>query len=275
MRIKALYAGKTFTFTRKEIVEYAIVSEKDTDDADVAILSKEPTDGVKRFTDPVKGWLNMPSWEVREKLLIINGVPRRILGTGILRLDDVKVEKAIPVSKIVEAVLAKGSELSKALTEGKETIEGGEDKLVLDGLEIALTRVTPPGTTDELVATLSNLHSYVTVPRRRVFLAAPVFVEITHGSGTNWYVVTLPRALQFMRDNPETVVLAGVIDEGGFKTPFFVVKGMTITDLGDFESQRSSVDFLDRILRISGGVMFATGLGAGIGGGGGTARGTF
>jgi len=252
MRIKALYSGKTYTIRHKEAVEYAIIDERDLE-ADVAMLSKEPLDGIVRFADPAKGWVGSFAWEVREKLLIVTGIPRRSMtGENLIRLEDVRVVKAIPVDKIVEALLAKNEMLVEKLENGG-AIGGDEDKVKVEDLEFKIMRVKPCSTTEDLVSTMVDLYSAATVARKRVFFAAPAFIEITNQAATKWYVVTLPRAFQFVRNNPETLVQAGIIDEAGFKAPYIIVKGMTVSDLGDSESQRSSVAYLDNILKIGGG----------------------
>jgi len=253
MRIKALYSGRTYTIKHREAVEYAIIDERDLE-GDVAMLAKEPLDGLVRFADPMKGWLGSIAWEVREKLLIVDGIPRRsMLGDNLIRLEDVRVLKAIPVDKIAEALLTKGKELVEKL-EREEAISGDENKVIIDGLEFKIMRVRPCSTTDDLSATLLELYNVVTVARKRVFFAAPAFVEISHQNTIKWYVVTLPKVVQFVRNNPETLVQVGIIDEPGFKAPYVVVRGMSVADLGDAESQRSAVVYLDNyVIRIGSG----------------------
>jgi len=256
MRIKALYSGKTYTIKHREAVEYAIIDERDLE-SDVAMLAKEPLDGVVRFADPARGWVGSIAWEVREKLLVVDGIPRRsVLGDNLIRLEDVRVLKAIPVDKIVEALLAKGNELSEKL-EKEEAVSGEENKVVIEGLEFKIMRVKPCSTTDDLGSTLLELFNVVTVARKRVFFAAPAFVEISNQNTIKWYVVTLPKVVNFVRSNPETLVQAGIIDEGGFKAPYVIVRGMSVSDLGDAESQRSAVAYLDNyVIRIgTGGVL--------------------
>jgi len=270
MRIKALYSGKTYTLRNKEAVEYAIIDERDLN-RDVAMLSREPTEGVVRFGDPTKGWVTSPVWEVREKLLIVTGIPRSSLNAeSLIKLEDVKVAKAIPVKAISEALLVRGEELAKKLDEGG-SISSEDAKVTVDGLEFTIMRVKACDTTDDLLATLQNLYTSTTVARKRVFFTSPVFIELAYQGGVGWYVVTLPRVLQYMRENPETVVQAGLIDENGFKAPYFIVRGLTVSDLGDPDTQRSSVSFLDNILRIGAGVfnMFS---GGGLTGGTGAER---
>ena len=249
MKVRAIYAGRTYSFGKKEAIEYAILNERDIETSDVAILSREPRDHVIRFADAESGWAEKPTWEVRDALLIVEGNVRMVPGTGILRMEKVRVAKAIEAKKIVEAVLKKAKEL-----EEKKVIAADENKVIVDDIEIRVHKFKPAKDITDIENTINNIYMSISAAsRRRAMLAAPAFVEITtdneDGEGSSgWYVVPLPRVLHYVRDNPDSLVAAGVIDEDGFKAPFFIIVGMTKEDLGEVTEHRPSIEWLDRIL---------------------------
>jgi hypothetical protein len=260
MRIRALYVGKTYAFGSKEMIEYAIVNENDRTDIDVVILSKEPQVGKKKFADPAKGWLEVPAWEVRDRVLIISGRPRRAATTPIVRLDDVRVEKHIMAKEGVDVLLKKAEELERKV---EEEALSDEDRIIkINGMEFAPVMLKAPTDVNDLTNTLLNAYNIVTASRKRVFVAAPAFAEILG----EWYVVTWPKVLHFVREHPDALIQLGVIDPNGFNTPYMIVKGLAPEDLGTIDEQRSNVDWLDRILRA--GARFGGGMG-GLGGTGG------
>lgn len=248
MRVRALYAGKAFSIIKKEIIEYAIINEKDTSDVDIAILSREPTDGIVKFANPVRKWLESTALEVRDRLLMISGILRRAIGSpDILRLDDVRVEKAFLAKDVAEALIKKGEELAKVIDE-KGYIKKGENVVEINNMKFVIARPTACSSADDVTNTLLRAYDIVSTARKRVFVASPVFIELTWDNNTDWYVVTLPRVLHFMRENPEAVVQAGIIDPEGFRAPYFIVTDMVPQDLGDFEVQRSSAVYLCSII---------------------------
>ena len=265
MRIRAIYVGKTYAFGTKELIEYAIVNERELSDTDIVVLGMEPNDGKRKFADPSRGWLEIPAWEVRDRLLIISGRPRRAATAPLIRLDDVRVEKHIMANEAVEALLKKAEELTKRTETGVEVFSDEDRMINVNGINFMIMRIRPPESVESLQNTLLNIYHVIASPRKRVFVAAPAFVEIMTSSESGWYVVTIPKVLHFLRQNVEALVQVGVIDPGGFNTPYLVVKGMTPEDLGTVEDQRSNVDWLDRILR-AGARPGAAGVGVGVAG---------
>lgn len=237
--IKVLFAGTTYSIGfatgKREILEYAIVNERDSDQIDVVILTKVPGAGRVKFADIENGWSERPEWELRDRILILSGVPRRSQLQAIVRLERVRVEKEIPAGKVVEAVLAKAKEIEKG---------GGDNTVEVDGLKFSVVRFKPCSTEEEVEALMTNLYHKVTGGRKRVFFAAPAFVEILGENGSGWYVATIPKVVHFARDNPTALLVGGVIDEGGFGAPFIVIKGMTVQDLGTAELHVRNVEWL-------------------------------
>lgn len=265
MRIRALYVGKTYSIWKAEPHEYAIVDERYVEHPDIVVLSKEPQDGLVRFSDVARGISENPEWEAREYILIVTGTLRRTTNIWLYRLEDVRVEKKIHVGEAVAKLLSKAEELSKLADEGK-AIKPGDNVVSVGDLEFKIIRYKPCSSSDEVVSTILNLYRIVTAARKRSFISSPTLVEITHGSETKWYAVTLPVAYYFMKENPDAVAQAGIIDEQGFKAPYIIVRGMTPEDLGTAEMQRAAVPDIDKLITLYRGVGVETQAGGVFGG---------
>lgn len=251
MRVRALYVGKTYSYKSHEPCEYAILNERDIETVDVAMLSKEPPEGVVMFPDLARGFTARPDWEVREYLLIISGVLRRAIGTAIMKLEDVRVEKKIDPNVVVKEVLNRIDAISK-VADSNQPIKPEEAVVTVDNLEFSIVQFKPAASSNAVEETIKTLYRMVSVARRRVLIASPAFVEIIYGSQPKWYVVPLPVAFTFMRDNPDALVTAGIIDRNGFKAPFFVVRNMTPEDLGTVDTHQAAVDYINSIISSQG-----------------------
>ena len=249
-RVRALYAGWTFSLRRANVIEYAIVNENDRADLDIVMLSKDPSEGVRVFPDPERGWVESPSTMVRDSIFVLAGIPHvSHVQPNIIRLNNLTVEKRIYARNVAEKVLAKAEEIAKKIEE-TGLIEQGENIVEVDGLKFSILRYTPPEDQEQLRETLLGIYNYVTAMRKRVYVAAPVFVEITYKDSKDWYVLTLPRIMAFLSESPESLVLAGVIDPTGYKAPFFVVRDVIPEDLGNMTKQRTGVSMLAQILAL-------------------------
>ena len=247
MRVRALYAGKTFSITRKEVIEYAIVSEKDRKDVDIAILVRAPSNGVQMFPNLEKGWVKYPAWEVRDRLLIVSGTLKKVVGTGIVKLDDIKVEKEIPARDVAETLMKRAEEIKKVVSE-KGYVERKEGVVEISGIKFKIVKIAECKNVNDLIDTLLDIYRIITAARKRTFVASPVFIKLITGNSTDWYVVTVPRVFHFMRKHPEVLVQAGIIDPEGFKTPYFMITTMIPQDLGDVETQRLSATYLESVV---------------------------
>ncbi len=248
MRVRALYAGKTFSISKMEVIKYAIISEKDRKDIDIAVLSWEPPEGIIKFGNPEKKWIEYPPWEVCDRIFIISGILWRAPGTGIISLDDVKVDKDIPAKVIAETLMKKGEEMKKIFEE-KGAIYGNENVVDINGVKFKIIRPYGATSSDEVEAALIDIYTtIVTDARKYTFVAAPVFIELTWNNNTGWYVVTLARVARFIRDHPEVLAQVGIIDPEGFKTPYFIATDMMPLDLGDLQMQRASAIYLNTVI---------------------------
>lgn len=263
MRINALYVGKTYTFTTKEPIAYAIPNMKELRGVDVVVVH-DIGDGVKWFPDPQRGLLM--SWEVRDRILIVSGIPKRATTIPIVRLDDVKVEYYLSAEEVTKALLQKGEEVVKKM-ESRETITDDDVHVKVGKITFRLIVTKPPADTSSLTDILVITHRNVTAGRKRVFLASPAIVEIQHEGEQRWYVVTIPTILHFIKENPEALVQVGIMDPDGFNAPYFIVRYMEPEDLGTIDKQRSNVDWLDRLLKTGIKFGFSIGPGGGIGAG--------
>ena len=239
--IKVLFAGRTYSVSNKEPIDYGIVYKPDSVRFEVITLYYIPDlDKVTRCFPNIekKMWRYYP-WEVLTSLIILRVTPRMTQNPAIVRGENVRVEKLIPAESLAKKVLGKAEEVAKKLEEGIPLTD--EDVGVeVDSLQIEVNSGGGYSTEAEIEEALQGLYIRIGGARKRVlvFVASPALVEINN----SWYLVALPKVLGAIRSTPQKLVATSIIK--GFNAPLLVVKDLQPKDLGTPDEHVENVDWL-------------------------------
>lgn len=239
MQVKVLFADSTYStgsFGKYEVLEYGIINERDTTKVDVVLLTSVPED-VKKFPDIDGGWAER--WYLRENLIVVAGDVKETQNPGVVKLDKVRLLQSVPARKIAEAVLAKAKEIEE---------KGSDNVVEVDKLKFTIVRFKPCRSEEDVRRVITQLYLRITGGRKRVLFASPAIIEVIDRNSSDWYVTSLPKVLHFARENPPSLAVAGIIDEGGFNAGFVVIKGMMLPDLGDDDIHVTTVDWINSVI---------------------------
>ena len=244
--MKALFTGFAYSFTKKEVIEYAILPDDGSQPTDVALLARPPNDCTVYYPDLERGISKVFDWETRKCLVVLEGDLMQVLGTAIFRLYNTRVVDRIPAQSFVESATYKAEELRKKAESGEpltdttfvvkgERGEYGGDVIVMK----------PPEDEQGLAEIIKLLAKKVTASRRRTLLVAPVFLKVND----EWVVVPLSRALHILREDPTSIKAAGIFDPDGFSTVFFIADEVPPDALGNTRQHYANVEYLNNMIR--------------------------
>ena len=264
--VKALFTGFTYSYGKKEVVEYAVLPDDGNQPTDVALLSRPPSECAVYYPDLSRGISKVFDWETRKCLVVLEGDMMQVLGTAIFRLYNTRVADKIPVDTLVEAAVKKAEELRVKAESGEpltDTIflvkgERGEYK----GDVIVMK---PPEDEPALMEIIKLLVKKITASRRRTLLASPVMFRVNG----EWVAVPLSRALHALREDPGSVKVAGIFDPDGFSVVFMVADEIPPDALGSSREHYANVEYLNNAIREATMTAIMPGYG-GMGGGAGT-----
>ncbi|MEM1696243.1 MAG: hypothetical protein QXU26_01425 [Thermofilaceae archaeon] len=241
MSFEVLYSDITVSLGtmagRSSVVNYGIVSERQTTKVDVVVVRGVPARDVITIPDPDAG---LTEAEVlRRKLSILTGAVSH--NRGIYSLENPKIVKEID-SEVVSSEIIK-------VAQGMQTgeIPYTNNIVPIDGLNFKMLMYKPPESMEEFETVLTYLYIR-TSGRKRVLVSSPAFVEVYIGNEIKWCVVSIPRVLPYLWRVPRALVVAGMVDPGGFNAPFLVVKDMSWRELANVRDQMEAVKWLNQII---------------------------
>lgn len=242
MPLEVLFSDMTFTLGsmgRNEPIKYGVVSEKYTTRIDVVILRNVPTKDVIPIPDSEGGWTE--ALVLRRKLLILTGnvIPGNNQAVHIL--ENPRIIKEIDSEKIASEVIRVAQRI------GSGEIPPTDNTVVIDGVPFKVLRYKPPTSRDDFDNVMTYLYMLV-AGRKRTIVSSPAFVEVSMGNDMKWCVTSFPRIIPYLWEIPSDLLVAGLVDPGGFNVPFLVVRNVSWRDVIDVRKQVSAVRWISYLM---------------------------
>lgn len=244
MPIEVLFSDITFTmgsFGKNEPINYGIVNVRNTTRMDVVIIRNIPTNDktLVSIPDPERGVTEAVT--LRRKLYVLSGnlAPG---GTANLHLlDSPKVIKEIEAERVAEATTS----LASKILSGEVDITTNVAQV--DGIAFKIIRFKSPTSREDFDDVMVHLYMLV-AGRKRILVGSPAFVEVVVGEKQYWCVTSIPRVVHYLWESPSDLVVAGVVDPGGFNAPFLVVRNVSWRDLADYKKSVTAVRWLGYLM---------------------------